>query len=402
MPSPRLWYAERTTERVQLIDGVTRDYNWGSTTSIPELIGLPITGTPVAELWLGAHPSAPSLVGCHHVPLDQVVAADPDGTLGSAIANRFGSLPFLLKVLAAAEPLSLQAHPTTSQAQEGYDREEAAGIPVDAPNRLFRDRSHKPELICALTAFDALCGFRDPSASRELFAMIPTAALDPVDRMLRDDPSPEGLRRLLESLLTLDPGGAAALVDPVVVACDENRDGQFRAERAMAAALGRRYPGDAGVVIALLLNLVTLQPGEALFLDAGNLHAYLRGTGVEIMANSDNVLRGGLTSKHIDVAALVDIVDATPITPEIQRPSLIDGVARYAVPVPEFSLQRIELSGRHVVAPGPAILLCTAGHAEAGGHVLEKGSAAWIPADEAAIPLEGTATIFRASVGPVR
>jgi mannose-6-phosphate isomerase len=387
---------------VHLIDGVTRDYAWGSATSIPQLLGRSPTGAPVAELWLGAHPSAPSLVGCHHIPLDEVVAADPDGALGSAIADRFGSLPFLLKVLAAAEPLSLQAHPTTSQAQEGYDREDAAGIPVDAPNRSFRDRSHKPELICALTTFDALCGFRDPLASRELFATIATPALDPVDRMLRDDPSPEGLRRLLGWLLALDPTDAAALVDPVVAACDEIRVGPFQAERAMAATLGRRYPGDAGVVTALLLNLVTLQPGEAIFLGAGNLHAYLRGTGVEIMANSDNVLRGGLTPKHIDVAALVDIVDATPITPEIRRPSLIDGVADYAVPVPEFSLQRIELSGRHVVAPGPAILLCTSGHAEAGDHVLDKGSAAWIPADDAPILLEGTATIFRASVGAVR
>ncbi|MEM7140502.1 MAG: mannose-6-phosphate isomerase, class I [Actinomycetota bacterium] len=384
---------------MQLLDGPIRDYDWGSTTSIPELLGRPVTGEPAAELWLGAHPSAPSLVGCDHRPLDQIVAADPVAALGDAVNARFGSLPFLLKVLAAAAPLSLQAHPSIPQAEAGFAREDAAGIPVDAPNRSFRDRLHKPELICALTEFDALCGFRDPAGTLEVLGTIGTPALDTVCQMLRDDPSPAGLSVLLEWLLTLDEADAAALSVPVVEACREDRGEPFAAERAMAAALGERYPGDAGVVTALLLNLVTLQPGEALFLGAGNLHAYLHGTGVEIMANSDNVLRGGLTSKHVDVPTLVDVVEANPIVPAVQRPEAVDGVATYDCPVPEFSLQRIDVDGSCTIEGGPAILLCTTGSVEAGDHVLDRGSAAWVPASDGPIAVEGSATVFRAGVG---
>ena len=384
---------------MELIEGVLRDYDWGSPTAIPELLGRPATGEPVAELWLGAHPSAPALVGSTARPLDQVVADDVVAALGPEAAARHDTLPFLLKVLAAAEPLSLQAHPSTAQAEAGWAREEARGIPLDAPERSFRDRSHKPELICALTPFDALCGFRDPEATIAVLSAIDTPGLDPVREMLRSDPTPAGLARLLEWLLTRDRAGAAALVDAVVEACRPESRGPHDAERAMAVALGERYPGDTGVVIALLLNLVTLQPGEALFLGAGNLHMYLRGTGVEIMASSDNVLRGGLTSKHVDVETLLEVVDPTPIEPRVQRPEPVDGVAVYDAPVADFSLRRIELDGRMTLDGGPAILLCTAGRAECADRLLERGSAAWLPAADGPIVVEGRATIFRAGLG---
>jgi mannose-6-phosphate isomerase len=383
---------------VELIEGVIRGYDWGSRSSIPELLGIPASGEPMAELWLGAHPSAPALVGSDGVPLDRVVADDVGAALGPAA--RLGELPFLLKVLAAAEPLSLQAHPSATAAKAGFAREEAAGIPLDAPERSFRDESHKPELICALTEFEALCGFRDPQQTLEVLASIGTAGLDTVCDMIRIDPSATGLSKLLEWLLTRDAADAAALVDPVVSACRDGHDGPYAQERAMAVALGDRYPGDSGVVTALLLNRVTLQPGEALFLEAGNLHMYLHGTGVEIMASSDNVLRGGLTPKHVDVDALVEVVDATPLEPEIQRPPLVDGVAVYASPVEEFSLTRIELDGSIVLEPGPAILLCTSGRAVGAGHTLERGTAAWVPAVDGPLELMGRATVFRAGLGP--
>lgn len=383
---------------MELIEGALRGYDWGSPTAIPELLGRPATGEPVAELWLGAHPSAPALVGSSATPLDRVVADDVAAALGPAAA-RHDTLPFLLKVLAAAQPLSLQAHPSTAQAEAGWAREEAEGIPLDAAERSFRDRSHKPELICALTPFDALCGFRDPVATLDVLGAVDMPGLDTVRETLRSDPTPAGLARLLEWLLTRDRATAAALVDSVVEACRTQRRGPHQAERAMAVALGERYPGDTGVVIALLLNLVTLQPGEALFLGAGNLHMYLRGTGVEIMASSDNVLRGGLTSKHVDVDTLLEVVDPTPIEPRIQRPEPVDGVAVYDAPVPDFSLRRIELDGRLTLDAGPAILLCTAGQAEAAGRLLERGSAAWLPAADGPIEMTGRATIFRAGLG---
>ena len=382
---------------MQQLEGAIRKYDWGSTSSIPSLLGCAEDGKPWAELWLGAHPSAPSVVGESRTPLDELIAADPAAQLGTAVTDRFGSLPFLFKVLAAAAPLSLQAHPSVPQAEAGYAREDAAGIPIDAPNRSFRDRFHKPELICALTDFHALCGFRDPVATLDVLATIDTAALDPIRDRLAVFSDVDGLGPLLEYLLTLPATDAAALVAPVVAACGVPGSDRHADVRAMAAALGERYPGDAGVVTALLLNLVHLKPGEALFLGAGNLHAYLGGTGVEIMANSDNVLRGGLTTKHIDIPTLLEVVDARPIEPIVQRPALVQGIASYDTPVPEFLLDRLDLDGSATVS-GPAILLCTDGAVDAGSFSLERGAAAWLPAGDGIVELRGRGTVYRAGV----
>lgn len=382
---------------MQLLDGEIRNYDWGSTSSIPSLLGRVEDGQPWAELWLGAHPSAPSLVGATRTPLDELIAANPVAELGPEIAERFGSLPFLFKVLAAAAPLSLQAHPSVLQAEAGYAREDAAGVPIDAPNRSFRDRFHKPELICALTDFHALCGFRDPGVTLDILATIDTSALDPIRDRLAASSRVDGLASLLEYLLTLPAGDAAALVAPVVDACGVPGPDRHADVRAMAAALGERYPGDAGVVIALLLNLVHLKPGDALFLGAGNLHAYLGGTGVEIMANSDNVLRGGLTTKHIDISTLLEVVDARPIEPVVQRPVAVEGVASYDTLVPEFRLDRLELDGSATVS-GPAILLCIDGVVDAASHTLERGAAAWLSAADGAVELRGRGAVYRAGV----
>ena len=382
---------------MQQLEGAIRKYDWGSTSSIPSLLGCAEDGKPWAELWFGAHPSAPSVVGESRTPLDELIAADPAAQLGTAVTDRFGSLPFLFKVLAAAAPLSLQAHPSVPQAEAGYAREDAAGIPIDAPNRSFRDRFHKPELICALTDFHALCGFRDPVATLDVLATIDTAALDPIRDRLAVFSDVDGLGPLLEYLLTLPAADAAALVAPVVAACGVPGSDRHADVRAMAAALGERYPGDAGVVTALLLNLVHLKPGEALFLGAGSLHAYLGGTGVEIMANSDNVLRGGLTTKHIDIPTLLEVVDARPIEPVVQRPALVRGIASYDTPVPEFLLDRLDLDGSATVS-GPAILLCTDGAVDAGSFSLERGAAAWLPAGDGIVELRGRGTVYRAGV----
>ena len=206
---------------MQRLEGAIRKYDWGSTSSIPSLLGCAEDGKPWAELWLGAHPSAPSMVGETRTPLDELIAADPAAQLGTAVADRFGSLPFLFKVLAAAAPLSLQAHPSAPQAEAGYAREDAVGIPIDAPKRSFRDRFHKPELICALTDFHALCGFRDPVATLDVLATIDTSALDPIRDHLAASSDIDGLGPLLEYLLTLpqnfEPllvGGGAAGAAP--------------------------------------------------------------------------------------------------------------------------------------------------------------------------------------------
>jgi len=234
-------------------------------------------------------------------------------------------------------------------------------------------------------------------ATLDVLATIDTAALDPIRDRLAVLSDVDGLGPLLEYLLTLPAADAAALVAPVVAACGVPGPDRHADVRAMAAALGERYPGDAGVVTALLLNLVHLKPGEALFLGAGNLHAYLGGTGVEIMANSDNVLRGGLTTKHIDIPTLLEVVDARPIEPIVQRPALVQGIASYDTPVPEFLLDRLDLDGSATVS-GPAILLCTDGAVDAGSFSLERGAAAWLPAGDGIIELRGRGTVYRAGV----
>ena len=303
-----------------LIDGALKNYDWGSPTAIPELLDRSATGEPVAEVWFGAHWAGSAELRGSGLGLDEHIAADPSAALGDSVADRFGSLPFLLKVLAADAPLSLQTHPSAEQARRGYEREESLGIDRDGAHRCFRDRHHKPELICALSEFSALCGFREPTETLELLGTVPTDALDPIRARIAAEPTPSGIGGLLEWLLRQDRQATADLVGSVVAACAAQSSLPFAPERHMVSELGRRYRQDPAVVIALLLNLVTLQPGESIFFGPGNLHCYLRGTGVEVMSSSDNVVRAGLTSKHVDVATLLDIVETDPMTVDVQRP----------------------------------------------------------------------------------
>ena len=383
---------------MELIEGAVRNYEWGSLTAIPDLLGRPATGEPWAELWFGAHPSAPAAVGARAEPLDRLIAADPVGALGPAVASRYGRLPFLLKVLAAAAPLSLQAHPSAEQAEAGFEREEAMGVPPDAPRRMFRDRSPKPELICALSGFEALCGFRDPQQTATLLDTLDAPALDPLRRRLNRR-SGSQMRDLLAWLLALDEPAAAALAESAARACAAAGDeDEWSGLRSAVAELGARHSGDAAVAVALLLNHVVLAPGEALFLDSGCLHAYLGGTAVELMADSDNVVRGGLTSKHVDAAALVQIVDGAASEPPVQRPEPRGGVVTYRTTAAEFCLLRLDVGRPTTVDTGPAVLLCTEGCVEANGVTLDRGAAAWSGAAEPHVAFEGRGTVFCATV----
>ena len=384
---------------MELIEGAVRNYDWGSLTAIPDLLGRPATGEPWAELWFGAHPSAPAAVGARAEPLDRLIAADPVAALGPAVASRYGRLPFLLKVLAAAAPLSLQAHPSAEQAEAGFEREEAVGVPSDAPQRMFRDRSPKPELICALSSFEALCGFRDPQQTAALLDTLDAPALDPLRRRISGR-SGSQMRDLLAWLLALDGPAAAALAESAARACAAAGDeDEWSGLRSAVAKLGARHPGDAAVAVALLLNHVVLAPGEALFLDSGCLHAYLDGTAVELMADSDNVVRGGLTSKHVNAAALVQIVDGAASEPPVQRPEPAGGLVTYCTAAAEFSLRRLDVDGSSGLAvAGPAVLLCTEGCVEANGVTLYRGAAAWSGAREPQVALEGRGTVFCATV----
>ena len=407
---------------MELLRGATRTYAWGSRTAIAEFTGRPSpTAHPEAELWFGAHPGDPAWLETPdgEKSLLDAVQSDPDGQLGPAVRGRFGDvLPFLVKVLAAEEPLSLQAHPSAEQAVEGYVREDRVGVPLNSPIRNYRDRSHKPELLVALSEFDALGGFRPPARSVALMRALAVSDLDPFIALLGGQPDADGLRALFTTWITAPQPDLDILIPAVLdgaVAYVRSGETEFAAEARTLLELGERYPGDAGVLAAMLLNRITLAPGEAIFMPAGNLHSYIRGVGMEVMANSDNVLRGGLTPKHVDVPELLRVLDFTPADEETLRtPTHRDGIELfYDAPAVEFATCVLMVDGddlgHEIDAPsrhdGPQILVCTEGsvvvRAKSDVVVLERGSAAWVAADDGPIRLEATAPakLFRATVG---
>ena len=338
------------------LTGSVQHYAWGSTTALPAFLGVEPDGRPQAELWLGAHESAPSLLGDRS--LAAVIAADSDGVVGEAAVAEFGpQLPYLLKVLAAAQPLSLQAHPSRAGAEAGFAREEEAGLERSAPTRLYRDDWPKPEMLVALGDVEALCGFREPDETYALFARLGVPAATDLVAPLQGG-GPDQLAEVFARVLGLAEGERGVVAQVVTAAAELIGSG----EGAIDAELGRfartaveldeHYPGDPGVLAALLMNRMGFGRFQGLFLPAGNLHAYLHGIGVEIMANSDNVMRGGLTPKHVDVSELLAILDFTPGVPalvEVVEESA--GVWRYRTPAPEFALWRVDAGTVPVSVP---------------------------------------------------
>ncbi|MCX4787098.1 MULTISPECIES: mannose-6-phosphate isomerase, class I [unclassified Streptomyces] len=388
------------------LSNTVRPYAWGSTTAIPELLGIAPTGEPQAEMWMGAHPGAPSRLtrttsageAGRERPLTEVIAADPERELGRATVEKFGPrLPFLLKLLAAGAPLSLQVHPDLAQAKQGYEDEERRSVPIDAPHRTYKDANHKPELICALTPFAGLCGFRRPTEAAETMAALGVDSLKPYVDLLGAHPEEAALREVLTAILAADPTEMAETVNQAAAAAE-----RLGGTHAPYARIAHHFPGDPGVIAAMLLNYVELQPGEALFLGAGVPHAYLDGLGVEIMANSDNVLRCGLTPKHVDVPELLRIVRFEATDPGVLRPEASpSGEELYETPVDEFRLSRFDLSPGadpvDLTRDTPQILLCTAGAPKAGTLGLAPGASVFVPSGER-VEVSGTGTLFRATV----
>ena len=396
---------------MDILSPAERTYAWGSRVALPQLSGEPTPAPyPIAERWFGAHPTGPASID--GVGLDEIISADPIRALGDELAQAYeDTLPFMVKLLAADRALSLQAHPSRAIATEGYDHENSLGIAVDAPNRNYRDRNHKPELIVALSPFRALAGFRPPEDTIRILDVIGSERLRPYRDMLDAQRDDEGLRAIFTSFITLPRNSAAELVEEIVsrlvrMLADGSVPEHMLSECKGILELSEQYPGDSGVLGALLLNLVELAPGEGLYLGEGSLHAYLSGTGIEIMANSDNVLRGGLTSKHIDVPELLRVLDFSPLArpvvttspefPPSAEPADALEVERYPTPAEEFHVSRIRAVSDCRVElhdSGPQIIVCT--HGRAGD--LAAGAGAWIAAEASAGSLDMTAgsEIFR-------
>ena len=388
------------------ISNVPRDYGWGSRTLIADALGRPAGSGPEAELWLGAHPGSPSRIDdpaqVDGAPdLAAWIEADPEAALGAGLER----LPFLLKLLAAAAPLSLQAHPSPEQAREGFARENALGIPLDAAHRNYKDAFSKPELVVALSErFEALSGFRDPAEVVALLqplraALAASSAEAPLERLLGLLETGD-LRGAFEWLITRGDG-ADALVRGI---SDAVSPASASPELATAAALAEAYPGDPGIVIALLLNRVSLARGEAIYLPAGNIHAYLEGLGVELMTASDNVLRGGLTPKHVDVPELLSVLDFRPLpAPYLPAVPAGPGAMLFAPDGADFRLMALEPGkGTAVVElTGPAIVIATAGALQLEGELtrgaVARGESRYITPDERTLRVSGAGTAFLAT-----
>ena len=391
-----------------LLRNAIQPYAWGPVDGIAPLVGSDPTGGHEAELWVGTHPRGPSIVtgGAHDGrTLAEVIASDPGRWLGSELAAEgHTSLPFLLKVLAIGQPLSLQAHPSAAQADAGFAREEAAGIAVDATERNYRDASPKPEALVALTPTWALCGFRTPVEAANLLAGLGIEAFDPLIEALASGGN-DGLRTVLGWLLRLDGSSRASIADAVASSVSRLKGDDLDDPRVWVRRLVRAFPGDPTAVAPLLLNVVRLEPGEAVHLPAGNLHAYLDGAGIEIMASSDNVLRGGLTPKHIDVDELLAVLRfeaGVPAPPEVTE---LGATTTYDASEDAFALAVLDLSAAPAeLAPSaPSLLLATGGAVTVTGPdgpvVIDHGDAAYLPPSPERFEASGPGRLWWATTG---
>lgn len=371
----------RYAPSMQRLTCPTRAYDWGSTTAIPEFLGLEATGEPVAEVWLGTHPLAPSEV------------VTPEGP--APLVDIAGELPYMLKVLAPAQPLSIQVHPSSSVAELGFAAEEAGDVPLDDPSRDFKDPHHKPEMVYALSAFETLVGLRPIGEITRLLAGLDVAI---ARRLLeRVDTGSIGV---LRNLLTNPP--SAADVEEFVAACAAQKADASRGYETVQH-VATFHPGDAGVVVALLLNRVTLAPGQAAFIGPGLVHAHLSGLCLEVMASSDNVMRAGLTPKRVNPQALLKIIDdGQPDSPLVEAVRT-GATQEFRPPGDLFALSVTEAPADRLPGRGRRILLCLDGEVDLVGEGrqtlrLQRGQAAFLAAADGQVGVSGTGTVAQAYV----
>ena len=388
-----------------LLHNTIQPYAWGAIDGVAQVVGSEPSGAAEAELWVGTHPLAPSVVVDDSAgrTLADVIASDPVRWLGADLAAvGHTALPFLLKVLAVGQPLSLQAHPSAEQARVGFAREEAAGTPLTSPLRTYRDRNPKPEALVAVLPTDALCGFRSASDAAALVRSCGAPVLGPLERVL-DAGGSAALRDALSWLLHLEGADRHAVSE---VAAETGAGAPDGTPLAWVGRLAFGYPGDPTALAPLLLEVVHLEPGDALHLPAGNLHAYLGGAGVEVMAASDNVLRGGLTPKHIDVDELLAIVRFGPgVPPRPVRRKPASGLTVYDVGEESFALAVADAAGAPVVIEPwrPSLLLATGGPVDVvGTHAKARvghGQAAFVGPGEGPLEVSGPGRLWWATVG---
>lgn len=398
------------------IDGHRQSYAWGSATAVPALLGAAADGEPWAEHWFGDHPAGPATSAGSGEGLDAILCRRPEHFLGAEVVSRFGAtLPFLLKIIAPARALSLQVHPDKQRAEETFAAEEAAGLASDDPRRNYRDRNHKPEVLVALSEFEALVGFRAPRKAAAILAGLRTPLAQRLHDLLVGTPDARGMRAAFRTVISPGWGADRDVVAAIAEECRARvlakRSPSSRIDR-IVCSLQEQFPGDPAVVAALLLNPVTLRPGEALYVPPGAVHAYLSGTGIEVMASSDNVLRAGLTTKRVDVDELLEATEVIAAPPVRLAPERLDRRTEvFYAPVDEFELtlqsaQRAradDSAGRRTLpGAGPRIVLCLEGtirlRSDTGEETLHPGQAVFVGAAEGCVVCEGAGVVAQVSM----
>jgi mannose-6-phosphate isomerase len=369
-------------KKIYKLQGTAQHYAWGGSHFIPALLGIQnVEGKPYAEYWMGAHPSAPGKFETDGEFLSwyDLIQKDPVKYLGEKVYGKFGELPYLFKVLDVKEMLSIQVHPTKKEAAKGFDREEAAGIPINAPHRNYKDRNHKPEVMVALSDFWLLHGFKKEDELKETLQSVPEfASLIPVfDK--------EGYYGLYKAVMEMPTEQADEILRPIVER--ELQSNHFRTKPGywVKKLYENGFDGrniDRGIFSIYFFNIVELAPGQAIFQGAGVPHAYLEGQNIELMANSDNVLRGGLTPKHIDVPELLKHIVFEGIQPNVLNPAVSDdGEINYPLPVDDFAISAIELQDRQEYeneSKSAEIFLVMTGKVTTGNELLCKRGEAFV------------------------
>ena len=376
------------TSNFYKMENTIKNFAWGSYNTIQNLLDIPNgDGLPQAELWMGAHPNGCSriLISDQKILLSDFINVDKSSILSSETNLNFGELPYLFKVLAAEKALSIQVHPSKVEAKEGFDKEALSDVLVEDPLRNYRDANHKPELVYALTSFTAMNGFRQCSEIIRLLNLIDSFSVKKIIYSISELSEPKKLESIFKQLLSLNGNDKSNTIDALLLLTDEKReDSLFR----LVYELSVQYPGDIGLFGPLLLNVITLKPGEAMFLEARTPHAYIKGTGLEVMANSDNVLRAGLTSKNIDID---EVIKCTSFIPKPMKslklkPNFIDSELIYPIPVPDFKFSIISICNlKAIYMQSAEILLAlddemTLFKDDVESVVIQKGRSVFIPA----------------------
>ncbi|ENE5197857.1 mannose-6-phosphate isomerase, class I [Vibrio parahaemolyticus] len=375
---------------IYTLNNPVKNFPWGSRTAIRDYFGIDNSNLEhQAEIWMGAHPSASSSISQAGVDISlcDVIASNPDYWLGKETKENFSSLPFLMKVLAAEEPLSIQVHPSKKAAELGFAKENEQGIPLDAANRNYKDANHKPELVYALTPYLAMNGFREFAQIVANFDAIDLPVLEDVFQPFKQDPNPLTLAEFFAAILALEGELKAQAISQLLNSLKMIDKDHFAYQASLLISrFSHLYPEDVGLFAPLFLNVIELQPGEAMFLYAETPHAYIHGLGVEVMANSDNVLRAGLTPKHIDVEELVANTNFESVKYEdlLLEGSVDLGRTTFNTPVDDFNVDVLTNTRASFDVSSPEIILCIQGEVcfsyKSKLLVITKGESVVIPA----------------------